>query len=604
MDYESILFGLQPLLNAENLEELPVQEIYLSSYLAVLDQLAVSLRSPSNRTVVGSSGLLGNLLRVLSGVLDVWFHKGDEQTAWPKLASELIRCVANSLVDDDDNRRIVLGSAPLEKRREFLDYYVAKLLTLNEGADDELIPTLQMRTIVLVKNLCLDNPAYTERLARFLRGPLLTLQRNAQHTYLHDSELAVLGSELLADFIDRYSDGLSISDSLFFAQFIQRMSKTVMGQEAGDTDNEEDDPSVEIIDHLSQSLEIITKNYDEAKDFYTEPRVTFQIQNELLNALDHLASKSFSNKLIVMRRITTIIGYISSNIGNSNKQERDMCFYIVQNSQNSYTIAASLIILSNSISGRADVNEIIERVSLDQFIALGSHLVDPVQFQGYLDIIKKLMTLDSAILLQQDSLSKLCVIIKICHDQSKYFKELSPLIYNLLKKMLTVLPSSSLQKLLQEKDPLLEVLTDRDSLLSCLALDKLLVARTENPREIIKKLWTSAFKFHDGAGTAALDGTTNVTVFYLFQLAKTCGIYLKDHQETEDSILLNDHANDVQSLLEAIKSLKGNSDKASESAFNNGKFVASMVYKILENSPPVTEAQRSLRQLARSYFPV
>lgn len=604
MDYESILFGLQPLLNAEELEDLPVQDVYLNSYLTVLDQLAVSLRTPSNRTIVGSSGLLTNLVRVLNCILDTWFHKHDDNKAWPRLASELIRCVANSLVDDDNNRQFYMSNEPLEKRREFLDYYVDQIFKLTDTEDDQLVATLQMRTVVLVKNLCLDNSMYFRRFGQFIRSPLLGLLADTQHTYLHDSDLAILGSELLTDFIENYVEGLSIQDLLFFAQFIQRVSKTIVnqeGQEVEDTNDEEDDPSVEIINYLTQSLEIITKNYDDSKVFYTESHIVSQIQNNLLDSLDHLSPKTFCNKLIVMRRITTAIGYISANTANSNKQERDMCFHIVQNSTNGYTYAAALIILSNSISGREDVNEILQKVSLDQFLTLGPLMIDPIQFQGYLDIAKKLMTLDSAMFLSRDSLLKLSAILKTCHDQSKYFNELSPLIDNLLKKLVTVLPSSSLQKVLQE-GPLLEVLTDRDSLLSCLTLDKLLVATTKSLSPVLSKLWTAAFKFQDSAGTAAMENQLNVSVFYLFQLAKTCGIYLRDHPDIKENYVLSNHLVDLRSLLEAIHTLKGKKDRASESAFNNGKFVASMVYKTLENADSLNERQNDLKPLVKSFF--
>lgn len=602
MDYESILFGLQPLLNTSRIEELPVQDVYLESYLTVLDQLAVSLRSDANRTIVGSNGLLKELVRVLIDVLDLWFHKRSDDVAWLKLASELIRCIVNSLVNDENNRLIFLGDETLKQRNELMDYWIGTLLKMDDCCDDQLVSTLQTRTVVLTRNLCLENEAFTKRFAPYVRGPLLGLLARTQHSYLHDSDLAVLGSQLLSDFIEVYSDGLSARELLVLAQFIERVSKTIDNQErcnVENADDEEEDPSSEIAYNLTQCAEVITKRYDEKKDFYTEPQLTSEIQNDLLNALDNFSPKEFPNKLIVMRRITTVIGYISANPSNLNKKERDMCYYILSNSNNSYTLAASLIILSNSIQDRSDVEEITKRINLEQIIKTGSHLTDPVQFQGYLDILKKLFTLDTAMTLPQQSWQTLSSVLKTCHDQSTYFRDISPLIDNLLKKLLTVIPSSSLQKLLEQDSPLPQVLSDRDSVLSCLALDKLLIARNTTPHHILELLWKAAFKFQDVSATSTQD-TSTVSVFYLFQLAKTCGICLKGASDSERQALLTNHAADLLSLLRAAAPLQEATDRASESVSNNVKFVAIMVYKLLGEQDTLTENQTSLKELAAS----
>lgn len=603
MDYESILFGLQPLLNASNIEELPVQEVYLKSYLTVLDQLAVSLRSDSNRTIVGSNGLLKELTRVLLSVVDIWFHKDSENNAWPRLASELIRCVANSLIDNDRNRSAFLEFETGKGRHEFMDYYVGQLLKLNDYQDTQLISTLQVRTVVLVRNMCIDNETFSKRFAPYIRGPLLYLLTEAQHTYLHDSELAVLASDLLHDFIEAYSENVALTDLLFFAQFIERVSKTIDNQEKcslESADDEEEDPSTEIAYSLTGCVETITKRYDDSKNFYTEPKTVSQIQNDLLNALDHLAPKEFPNKLIITRRITTAIGYISANGSNANKNERDMCYYSILNSSNGYTLAASLIILSNSISDRKGVNDILDKISLARIIEVGSHFRDPMQFQGYLDVVKKLLTLESAMMLQERDLQKLCSFIKICHDQSKYMTDISPLIDNLLKKLATVLPGTSLQKLLCGDSPLLGIFADRDSVLSCLALDKLLVARNATPESIKKALWKAAFKFQGTTGTQSAGDRADVSVFYLFQLAKTCGICLRDPNGKDDETLLADHIEDLEHLLNAVASLRNGTDRASQSVVNNGRFVAGMLYKILGQRATLTEEETSLRGLAKS----
>lgn len=608
MDYEDILFGLQPLLTASTVEEILIQDASLENHLRVLDKLAGSLRSPSNRDIVGSSGLLSRLLKVLTQVLDASFHTEEKTTSWFKLASELIRCVANCVVDNNDNRLIFLNGEDLWERNEIMDYYIPKILQLTDLSDEELLPTLQMRTIVMVKNACLENDEYKKRFAKYIRNPLLKLLNATQHTYLHDSDLAVLGSELFCDLIQVYFPELSSQDLLIIAQFIQKVSKTLADQwkeNAEGSDEEDEDPNVEIMTNLTQSLEDILRLSDTSLNYRATPQITSHIQNDLLSSLDNLSPKEFPNKLIAMRRITSSIGYISSNITNSNKKEQLMCFYIIQNSNNGYTLAAALIVLSNSISSRQDAETMLQEVPLGQLLIVAQKFKDPMQYQGFLDIFKKLLNLASAMTLSEDDLLSLSRVIKVCDDQSKYFQGLSPLIENLLKKLLSVLPNSSVQKLLcnTEMSPLLQIITDRGSLLSCLALDKLLTSRIKSPNDIMQMLWKSAFRFKD---LESPQGASSVSVFYLFQLAKTTGLYLKECEINDvsisDNLLFANEITELESLLEALISLKDKTDKGSASAFNNGMFVAGIILNLLEKQDALTTGETKLQNLAKAFF--
>lgn len=76
----------------------------------------------------------------------------------------------------------------------------------------------------------------------------------------------------------------------------------------------------------------------------------------------------------------------------------------------------------------------------------------------------------------------------------------------------------------------------------------------------------------------------------------------EDHPDINENYVLSNHLVDLRSLLEAIHTLKGKKDRASESAFNNGKFVASMVYKTLENADSLNERQNDLKPLVKFFF--
>lgn len=99
MEYEEILFGLQPLINAPDASSISIEDVFLQSYLTVLDQLAVHLRAPSNRNLIRETGLLTQILRVLYSLLDHAFHQSHSTQQYLQLSSEFIRCVANALID-------------------------------------------------------------------------------------------------------------------------------------------------------------------------------------------------------------------------------------------------------------------------------------------------------------------------------------------------------------------------------------------------------------------------------------------------------------------------------------------------------------------------
>lgn len=612
MEYENILFGLQPILNADSIENVPLETVYLNSYLTVLDQLAVSLRSPSNRDIVGESGLFSNLLRVLDDTLSSCLKDSiSNQIVYFKLANELIRCVANALVDNNNNREIFLGKSSendLQKRNTIIDYYVGRILNLMElpnESNEGLLSDLQMRTIVLVRNLCLDNEIYTKRVAKFVRGPLFLLLKHSQHVFLEEPDTVVLGAELLSQFIQADSKGFNCNDILFFSETIALVSKTVpeeivISQDEENKNEIEEDPSVELLYILSESLEIIVTKNEKELDYKNNADTVTTIQVALLKALDTLNSKEFQNKLIIMRRIVSISGFISANETNSNHNEQNICINSIKNSEMSYTLAASYIILSNSINSRQDVDNVLQQLTIDDIIASSSHLKDPMQFQGFLDILKKLLNISSAMFLSKEVLKTLSITLKICHDQTKYFQNLLPLLNSLLTKLITVLPGTTLQTLITDStSPMLAILLESDCLIVCLTLDKILVSQKNTDDVIKNKLWDVVFKFRNSA-----NGNEGLPINVLFQMTKTIGIYLRncDTNNISNNYLFDRHLEDLIVVLDTILSIKDNAGMGGESAFNNGKFIAGIILNILKKTDVLTSTEEELRGKALFFF--
>lgn len=624
MNYEDILFGLQPILNAESVTDIPMNDIYLKSYITVLDQLAVSLRAPDNRKIVGQTGLLSNLLRVLNDFLDKIFSSDTFNVPWLSMTSELIRCIANALVDNDRNRDILISNKGANKI-PLIEYYIGRILKLIELPEEQVLKELQMRSIVLVKNLIVDNEKYIKRFAPSITGPLIILLQNNQNVYLEDPDTVVLATELLWEVIELIPEGITISDITFFCQLIERISHTVVSLDTKMPDNltipvnkieevessvldEDDDekssldgvedPNVDLLFNLSQTVERLVSN--EQLKIKDEQQFITKMQTSLFQSLETLSDKEFQSKLIIMRRLTSSIGHISANKSNHNKNEIPLCVKYINESTNGYTLAAAVIVLSNSIGSREEADMITEHVSIEEILNVSSNFGDPMQFQGVLDILRKLLSIKNAMFLTIETLQKLFTVLKISTDQAKYFNNLAPLVEKLVSKLVSVLPSSSLFTLINDKSSgmALDVILNQSSVVPCLVLDKLMVAKKQTDDDIYGKLWNLVFKFQDSSLTQ------NFSASNLYQLTKTIGIQLRNCnvKGEQGSLLLVKYADKLQAVMNSIKSLETNTDTGSKAILNNGKFIAGMIIKILEHETTLTCEETQLLEISKTFF--
>ncbi|CAL9737331.1 GTPase-GDP dissociation stimulator Bem4p [Monosporozyma servazzii] len=630
MDYEDILFGLQPILNATSIKDVPIQDVYLQSYITVMDQLAVSLRAPQNRDLVRETGLLTQILRVLEDTLDVAIHEPEniDNLKYWQLASELIRCVANCLVDNNTNRKLILKiseSSPIPtkvSKNPLVDYYMTKILTYIKytNENEDIMRAVQLRSIVLLRNLVLENSEYAIRIAKTILGPLLTYLKYSEHTFQEEPDNMVLALDLLLDVTKEISTGYSLDTLLFLTRFCKRIATVVESiPQENDNDNDgptvgeeppEEDPYSEMLFSLSECIEVVVSQQDNGINFASKEIST--IQNELLTTLSVLKDKFFANKLIMMRRLVSIAGNISAIPTNSNINDRPICYQVIRDSQDGYTIAAALIILSNSINSRDDVSAVLKEITLDDVINVAQYIKDPLGFQGYLDILQKLMNLSNSMFLSHETVATLFYIVSKCSEQAQFFPSLSELIDKLLKKAITVLPSNSLFALIDqpnENNAMVNFITKRGSFVSCLLLDKLLVAKKETSPDTLIPLWDSIFKFSDSADNLGgqISGTQNISVPLLFQLTKTIGIYLKNCVNTplggnEPNIIFTKYFEPMTEMIRVIIPLRSNTDKGSESIYNNGRFIAGMIHKLLSTVDVKTPEEQTLNELADTFF--
>lgn len=599
MDFENVLFRLKPILDSGSSSQIAKDQDLCNRCVAVLDELAVQLRSPTNRNFIRESGVLSKLLKLFNDGLRELSGDKSPTVNWLIFSAELTRCIANCVADNDDNRAefctIALESA------EAFEVNFPKIFELTDTATEHVLD-LQFKSLALVKNLCLDNEVYTRECSHILTIPLVDLlhSRNLTEFDEHALDIVVMTTNLLSEFVKFSSNSIASKELLIMARLMALISPKIAEQptedqitngdancEESSEDTEDADPFLELHQCLALCIEcVVSKN--EALDLSLSDS-THKLQQLLLQSLTLAELKNtFENKLIMMRRLLFIIGMVSANVTNTNVQDRAMCYATLLQPNGVYNKAAALIVLSNSISSRETADQVSSNIGLGQIVQACSAFKDPMQFQGLLDILKKLLNLANVYDLTDEDLKLLFAELRICHEQCQVYQDVSPLLDALLGKFAAVCPGSLLLK--QISDPNFKTLIiQRGGIPACLLIDKFVVGDRNLANGLLADLWASAFRFQE---------LSKISTPHLFQLLKSLGIYLRSVGDNDANIVFKQHSSQLVTLLEAIVPMSTNTDSASKSIFNNARFVAGMILNLL-NGKQLTSNEFQLRNLAK-----
>ncbi|CUS20387.1 LAQU0S01e05468g1_1 [Lachancea quebecensis] len=599
MDFENVLFKLEPILSSSSIVQIVQDEELCSRCVSVLDELAVQLRSPANRDIIRESGVLNKLLTLFKDGLQQLVEPDAPTANWLVLAAELTRCIANCVADNDNNRAEFCTIAM--ESTEIFRVNFPKIFKLT-NANTERVSDLQFKSLALIKNFCLDNEIYLRECSHILTIPLVNLlhSRDLEEFDEHALDILVMTTDLLSDFVEFSLSSITPKELLIMASLLAQISPSIKEQLAeeqitnrdtdegvSEEDSEEADPFLELAQSLAQCIErVVSQN--ETLDLSSSGS-THELQQLLLQSLGSTESKNaFENKLIMMRRLLFIIGLISANVTNTNVQDQTMCYATLLQPDGLYVKAAALIVLSNSISSRETADQVSSNISLGQIIHVCKEFKDPMQFQGLLDIMKKLLNLTTVYDLTDEDLKLLFAELRICHDQCQLYQDVSPLLDALLSKFAAVCPGSLLLK--HFSDPNLKTLImQRDGIPACILIDKFVVGDRNPAKHILADLWASAFRFQE---------LSKISTPHLFQLLKSLGIYLRSVDGNDTNIVFKQHSSQLVTLLTAVVPMSTNTDSASKSIYNNARFVAGMTLNLL-NSEQLTDDEFRLRDLAK-----
>lgn len=542
MDLEHVLFGLSTFVNGCEEKTLNVDNIYKESYLNLLDQLAVLLREESIRDNELIRFNLGKFVDSADFLLS-----NLERPGYKELLMEVIRVLVNSIADNDYNRK------QLATKTNFITHIGEQL-----GLDSKDVE-LNDRLLILLKNLVIDSPELVKDIS-FLTQILLNYINESKGP---DNEI-FLALDLLSELVKEMNYR---PDTALVQNLIKLLRKSLKND-----NNLSQDEITDLVLNISGILEAMTLD---PRFNFSDAETEKSLQVDLLVVLNEVKTSIEQNMLMVNRKIFATIGNISANLSTSNLPLREYSLSKIRDpkEENGYIISASLTIIGNSISSSEDRNKVLDEAPtlIDEVLSKYNHLVDPIQFQGILHLLKMLISFDTVgSLFTEKNFKILEALIEATVRNSKYYTNFNSLLAAFLKKLFVLVNQKHVEKIMKSDIP--KILTSSDfnnqiNLIILLLLNKVAVYQSD---EDIDLLCSKVFKF-----------TNDVQVDYLFELTKTIGVLLQ-HNST---FILHKYSSVLITLLTTIDSIDPDSnDNASKAVLNNGRYIAGSLLNIGKES--------------------
>lgn len=539
MDLEHVLFGLSTFVNDCEEKKLSLDNVYKESYLKLLDQLAVLLRDETTRD---DALIRSNLYKFVASADYLLVNIGN--TGFEDVLLEVIRVLANAVAENTSNRRVVANNAT------FIGHLGTHL------SEDSRSSTLNERILILLKNLVIDSEDVAKDISFITQNVFTYIKLNNDDIFM--------ALDLLTDLVKHMSykaDLKSIGD-------LQGLVLTCLEKKP----ELDDDEFAELVVNIATVLEILT---EDPRFKFTDTEKEESIQFSFFKSLEKIDVIDFQNKLMAQRRIFASIGNVSANLSASNKTLREPALKNIKdrNQTNGYIISASFILVGNSISSSADRDEVLDLVPtiLDDILSKYNYLVDPVQFQGILHILKTLISFDTVgALFTETNFKHLESLIEATVRNSRYYTNFTILLTGFLKKLFVLLCQKNVEKILQSDIP--KHLTSSDAnnesnMIILLLLNKIALYKLEADIDIF---CPRIFKL-----------TNNIPIGYLFEFTKTVGVLL----QYKPDYVLEKYTESLITLLTTIYSIDtASNDNAAKAVLNNGRYISGTILNISKST--------------------
>lgn len=539
LDLDQILFGLDTFITQCIDGSLQLEGALLESAEVLLDQLFVKLRDPSTRSNHLITLNLAKFVQAASYLISSSEVHG-------ALAVRLLKVLANAVADEDHNRAVVVGDERFLKTLE---------AHIRDNFDYEDLNNL---IFVLMKNLIVDSPGIAQQLA-FMTDAIMT-------NVLYDK--SYFGISVLAELIPYKK---FTPETRKVLQFESLIISVISSRSKYD----EDEFTEQLID-LSSILESLTSDLSlDFKDEYYEK----QVQLNLFSIEEALYPLEFPNKLRVQRVVLSCSGNVSANPTTNNAV---MLSYLLKgihsdDETNGYKISMAFTIIGNYITSSSKKMEILDKDPqiISQALKKYNYLVDPVQFQGILHLLKGLVSFDTVSqLFQVDSVNEFASLVEATVRNSRYYTNFTDLLLKFLKKTLVLLGKSQVEALL--KTNIIESLLSADStydydIVFLLLLNKISIHGF--PLAVYgPQLLDRVFKFP----------SANVPDIYIFEMTKTLGVLLQHNGQ----FMLDNYTDSILHFIEQCPSTKG--EAAPQVAYmveNNVKYICHTLIELNKTYP-------------------
>ncbi|CAI8495586.1 unnamed protein product [Hanseniaspora opuntiae] len=611
MDYSGFLYKIEPLFEKSG-QEIKDNTSLHDQLLSSLDELAVSLRSEFNRDLIRQSSLLNKLLSV------------KYVTSIEDLFSEIVRCLANAVADNDQNREILKSNVPfLLTLKSIVDQF-----DYEKDADEHF--EIGKRCFILLRNLYIQDIPQDQLVKenmlntfyKFIQNNGEALITKWDNEYLLDVTKCVF--DLISLFLEddhlyndpNFYDKNVPPYSLFFyvlnefALLITHMKDQFDTEDENNEEQNEDYEEPATLTILVLTSEIVEKLLKKSIQITGEDDSLHSL-NLILGGLGHLENCEFQfpSKLILLRRYSFIIQCMTSNLSldlSANdyraKLPFDLRIYSVdkisamllkalddEQHKNCYQVSALSFIIANKLESKDELKAWKQTVNISDFILKVCEkykYMDPYLYIPILDLVRKSISLLDNIN-DATALNSLWDLLgNHVHDRLDMISDLSRFYKLLLNKIFaveygqTLFDSGILNfKKIYNADPVL-----------CMSLTSKL------SRPMIKEK-----KFDEL--NALLDTSINEiqeNKSVLAELFKSVGVYIREFSLLQDISPETFYTfSEKEKFIELVKEVIVSRETQSPATLNNLKFCVGMV--ISNDSIKSLFPQEYLEQLS-SYF--
>lgn len=505
------------------------------TYYESLRNLGNILRDESARQDDRVTQIVPIIVESLSNEFDKFFTDGFDQSS-SRIPLEELRVLINMLADSDSNRQFITQDEPLYLK--FWKLLLQYVKHMNELDADDL---LYARVLILLSQFA-RNTALRSSFASYF-----------QKLDFHSVLLQAIVSKWLKNRVNFFEDDNALLLIEILSSITENISKNIPSESQRES----------VLTQLSTCLEILQLDLDELSSGTTSDRLSSEealVQLcELIVNLTMLENISGINQshinaailglfckvpddiedyVAVKRHLFSASGNVSSMSSYDNWNDVGICINVFYNgSSDPYLLSAASIVLGNAISNTTQQKLLLDEVEQGHSLELLIHSFfatkfnDIIQLQSF-HLLNNIMSERTIhyIIGEKTAIFK---AFKAMMDNEKYYKEISKICYQFLKKMLKTLlkdsvSSADLTRFILESKDLWNLLTTSELATDCeevyLLLARYLVTHIDAIQEDDYEFVQNILAF----STNAKNVNGNVSSFYISEKVKNLSIIIQE----------------------------------------------------------------------------